>query len=88
MSSEQKKANANVLRTKKANANVFRTEKKKKFSSFLPKFPLPHLLKSMITILFSAYNDAGLFYILRYVWDDYRQTVILFGLYASYWHGH
>ena len=44
-----------------------------KYASFLPEFPLLHLRKSMITILFSAYNDAGLFHILRYMRDDDKQ---------------
>ena len=44
-----------------------------KYEKFLPEFPLLHLRKSMITILFSAYNDAGLFHILRYMRDDDKQ---------------
>ena len=44
-----------------------------KYETFLPEFPLLHLRKSMITILFSAYNDAGLFHILRYMRDDDKQ---------------
>ena len=44
-----------------------------KYEAFLPEFPLLHLRKSMITILFSAYNDAGLFHILRYMRDDDKQ---------------
>ena len=44
-----------------------------KYEAFLPEFPLLHLRKSMITILFSAYNDAGLFHIIRYMRDDDKQ---------------
>ena len=44
-----------------------------KYASFLPEFPLLHLRKSMITILFSSYNDAGLIHILKFMRDDNRQ---------------
>ena len=44
-----------------------------KYKAFLPEFPLLHLRKSLITILFSAYKDAGLTQILQYMRDDTRE---------------
>ena len=44
-----------------------------KYRAFLPEFPLLHLRKSLITILFSAYKDAGLTQILQYMRDDKRE---------------
>ena len=41
-----------------------------KYRAFLPEFPLLHLRKSKITILFSAYKDAGLVQLLRIMRDD------------------
>lgn len=41
-----------------------------KYAAFLPEFPLLHLRKSMITILFSSYSEAGLVHILRFMRDD------------------
>ena len=43
-----------------------------KYSAILPEFPLLHLRKSKITILFSSYNDAGLLQLLQYMRDDDR----------------
>ena len=40
-----------------------------KYQMFLPEFPLLHLRKSMITILFSSYHDAGLVHLLKYMRD-------------------
>ena len=44
-------------------------ESNEKYQMFLPKFPLLHLRKSMITILFSSYHDAGLVHLLKYMRD-------------------
>ena len=44
-----------------------------KYKAFLPEFPLLHLRKSLITILFSAYKDAGIIQILQYMRDDKRE---------------
>ena len=41
-----------------------------KYKAFLVEFPLLHLRKSKITILFSAYQDAGIVEILQYMRDD------------------
>ena len=43
-----------------------------KYLAILPEFPLLHLRKSKITILFSSYNDAGLLQLLQYMRDDDR----------------
>lgn len=40
-----------------------------KYHFFLPEFPLLYLCKSMITILFSSYQDAGLVHLLKYMRD-------------------
>ena len=45
-------------------------ESDSKFESFLPEFPLLHLRKSKITILVSAYRDAGLVQLLKFMKDD------------------
>ena len=44
-----------------------------RFEQFLPEFPLLHLRKSKINILFSAYKHAGLVQLLMYMRDDSRQ---------------
>lgn len=44
-----------------------------KYAAFLPEFPLLHLRKSMITILFSSYSEAGLVHILRFMRDDGKE---------------
>ena len=44
-----------------------------KYEIFLPEFLLLQLRKSVIIILFSAYNDAGLCHILRCIRDDDKQ---------------
>ena len=41
-----------------------------KYRVFLPEFPLLHLRKSHITILFSAYQDAGLVQLMKFMRDD------------------
>ena len=41
-----------------------------KYKTFLPEFPLLHVRKHKITILFSAYKDAGLVQLVRYMRDD------------------
>ena len=41
-----------------------------KYRVFLPEFPLLHLRKSKITILFSAYRDAGLIQLTKFMKDD------------------
>lgn len=41
-----------------------------KYKVFLPEFPLLHLRKSGITILFSSYKDAGILQILKFMRDD------------------
>ena len=41
-----------------------------KYRIFLPEFPLLHLRKSKITILFSAYQDAGLIQLTKFMKDD------------------
>ena len=41
-----------------------------RYSIFLPEFPLLHVRKHKITILFSAYKDAGLVQLLRYMRDN------------------
>lgn len=43
-----------------------------KYLVILPEFPLLHLRKSKITILFSSYSDAGLVQLLQYMRDDDR----------------
>ncbi|MEW8546925.1 MAG: hypothetical protein AB2693_25705 [Candidatus Thiodiazotropha sp.] len=43
-----------------------------RYNCFLPEFPLLHLRKSMITILFSSYKDAGLVHLIKYMRDDNR----------------
>jgi hypothetical protein len=45
-------------------------QKPKQFGLFLPEFPLLHLRKSKITILVSAYKDAGLRELLMYMKDQ------------------
>ena len=45
-----------------------------KYHLFLPEFPLLHLRKSMITILFSSYQDAGLVHMLKYMRDDDQEN--------------
>ena len=45
-----------------------------KFHLFLPEFPLLHMRKSMITILFSSYQDAGLVHMLKYMRDDDQEN--------------
>lgn len=40
-----------------------------KYEAFLPEFPVLHLRKSKVTILCSAYKDAGLLHIMTYVRD-------------------
>ena len=55
----------------KIGANLFKLGGK--YRAFLAEFPLLHLRKSKITILFSAYKDAGLLHILKYMRDDDRQ---------------
>ena len=42
----------------------------KKYERFLLEFPLLHLRKSKITILFSAYSEAGLVQLLQYMRDN------------------
>ena len=37
---------------------------------YVPEFPILHLRKSKITILFSAYKDAGLLHLLQFMKDD------------------
>ena len=41
-----------------------------KYGLFLPEFPLLHVRKHKITILFSAYKDAGIVQLLRYMRDE------------------
>ena len=41
-----------------------------KYKMILPEFPLLHLRKSKITVLFSAYQDAGLVQLMKYMKDD------------------
>ena len=41
-----------------------------KYKAFLPEFPLLHLRKSKLTILFSGYKDAGLIQLVRIMRDD------------------
>ena len=43
-----------------------------KYLAILPEFPLLHLRKSKITILFRSYKDAGLLQLLQYMRDDDR----------------
>ena len=40
------------------------------YKIMLPEFPLLHLRKSKITVLFSAYQDAGLVQLMKYMKDD------------------
>ena len=44
-----------------------------KYNAFLVEFPLLHLRKSKITILFSAYHDAGIIEILKFMRDDNQE---------------
>ena len=48
-------------------------KRKKKYELFLPEFPLLHLRKSKITTLISAYKNAGLTQLLRYMLDDEKK---------------
>ena len=41
-----------------------------KYTRFIPEFPLLHVRKHKITILFSAYKDAGLVNLLQFMRDD------------------
>ena len=41
-----------------------------KYKMLLPEFPLLHLRKSKITVLFSAYKDAGLVQLMKFMKDD------------------
>jgi hypothetical protein len=41
-----------------------------KYKAFLPEFPLLHLRKSKITILFSSYKDAGLVQLVKFMRDE------------------
>ncbi|XP_060576230.1 uncharacterized protein LOC132733585 [Ruditapes philippinarum] len=41
-----------------------------KYKTFLPEFPLLHLRKSKINILFSAYKDAGIVQLLKFMRND------------------
>ena len=45
-------------------------ETDKKYKMLLPEFPLLHLRKSKITVLFSAYQDAGLVQLMKFMKDD------------------
>ena len=47
------------------------------YKSFIPEFPLLHLRKSKITTLCSAYKQAGLTEILKYMTDNEKETDIL-----------
>ena len=51
--------------------NLLKLQKQSnKYKVFLPEFPLLHLRKSKINTLFSAYKDAGLMHLLKYMRDD------------------
>ncbi|WAR09222.1 LOW QUALITY PROTEIN: hypothetical protein MAR_019180 [Mya arenaria] len=52
-------------------ANLLRLQDNNpRYRTFLPEFPVLHLRKSKITILCSAYKDAGILYILKYMGDE------------------
>ncbi|WAR27995.1 hypothetical protein MAR_013699 [Mya arenaria] len=52
-------------------ANLFKLrESQKKNELFLPESPSLHLRKSKLTILCSAYKDAGILHILKYMRDE------------------
>ena len=44
------------------------------YNVLLPEFPLLHLRKSKITVLFGAYKDAGIVQILKYMRDEKKKT--------------
>ena len=45
----------------------------RKCKQFLPEFPLLHLKKSKINNLFTAYNDAGIIHLLKYMKDSEQE---------------
>ena len=45
-------------------------KEEKTFQQFLPEFPVLHLRKSNITNLISAYKNAGILHMLKYMKDD------------------
>ena len=49
---------------------LYLVTKEDKYKVFLPELPLLHLHKSKINNLFSAYRDAGLIQLVRYMKDD------------------
>jgi hypothetical protein len=50
--------------------NMVKQRGQDKYKMFLPEFPCLHLRKSRITIVFSAFKDAGLMQLLQYMRDD------------------
>ena len=54
----------------KIGANLLEAIKEPKYQHFLPEFPLLHLRKSKINMLFSAYKDAGLLQLLMFMCDE------------------
>ena len=45
----------------------------RKFKEFLPEFPLLHLKKSKVNYLFTAYNDAGIVHLPKYMKDSEQE---------------
>ncbi|XP_067660602.1 uncharacterized protein [Haliotis asinina] len=58
----------------KLSKNLIQLMKEHKiFQQFLPEFPVLHLKKSKIANIFSAYKDAGLHELLKYMKDDEQE---------------
>ena len=60
----------------------------KKYQVFLPEFPLLHLRKSKIIILFSSYGEAGLVQILRIMRTEDQEELAKLILVQHIWHGY
>ena len=58
----------------KVASNVFELIKLPRYKSFLPEFPVLHLMNSKITNLISAYTPAGIIRLLKYMRDVEDET--------------
>ena len=54
----------------KIGKNLLCLMKQRRYAPFLPEFPCLHARKSRITILFSAYKQAGILQLIQYMQDD------------------
>ena len=58
----------------KVASNVFELIKLPRYKTFLPEFPVLHLMKSKVTNLISAYTPAGIIQLLKYMKDAEDET--------------